>query len=147
MKLKRSQCGKMMAGRIERGRDEPSTTTIKYYHGNIYIKCRLQNVIFCHRCQRERCDSYKEHDGIWHRSWELHRSSRLILFQMEMLNFAYISEFFLYARMLCQFSRWFKKWQHTPKRQWSLTRSLTTHFTLTLNAYFSIWFPFSMFVF
>lgn len=73
---------------------------------------------FCHCRQRERCDAYKEHDRIWHGSRELHRSSRLILFQMEMLNFAYINKFFLYARMLCQFSGWFQKWQHTPKRQW-----------------------------
>lgn len=53
--------------------------TVKYYHGNIYIKCRLWDVIFLS----------ENDDGIGEE--ELHHSSRLTLFRMEMLNFACIN--------------------------------------------------------
>lgn len=70
---------------------EPSITTIKYYHGNIYIKCRLGDVISFlpfPPFRRGKTSENDERDGIQR---EQNHSSRLILFRMEMLNFAYIN--------------------------------------------------------
>lgn len=92
-------------------------------------------------------ERWEEHDGIWQRSRTLQHSSRMILFQMEMLNFLYINKFFLFAFSVTSIHLKVQKWQNTPESQWSLTRSLTTRLTLTLNDSFSIWFPFSMFIF
>jgi hypothetical protein len=49
---------------------EPSERKIKYYHGNVYIKCRLWDVIFL--CVSGKWEKERDRDRI-HENWKRYR--------------------------------------------------------------------------